>query len=114
MHNQDEITRKIGKAYCPEKKTEENPILEYCRYILFEKFDALEIKRPEKFGGDVSIESYSDLEKSYVSGKIHPADLKAAVAEKLNELIEPVRKHFATNAKAKRLLEQVRGFEVTR
>ncbi len=112
--SEEDVKRKISKAYCPEKKVEENPILEYCKYIIFEKFDTLEIKRPEKFGGDLSVESYSDLERSYAAGKIHPADLKTAAAEKLNELLEPVRRHFATNSRAKKLLEQVRSFEVTR
>ncbi len=110
----EDIKRKIAKAYCPEKKVEENPILEYCRYIIFEKFETLELKRPEKFGGSLSIEGYSELEKLYAEGKIHPMDLKNAVAEKLDELVEPVRKHFATNARAKKILEQVGSFEVTR
>ncbi|MBI2141251.1 tyrosine--tRNA ligase [Candidatus Woesearchaeota archaeon] len=109
-----DIRRKIGKAYCPEKKVNENPILEYCRYIIFEKFDMLEISRPEKFGGDLTVEGYNELEKLYADGKVHPMDLKNAVAEKLNILIEPVRKHFSTNARAKGLLEQVRSFEITR
>ncbi|MEK6837294.1 MAG: tyrosine--tRNA ligase, partial [Nanoarchaeota archaeon] len=82
--SEDDIKRKIGKAYCPERRVWENPIFEYCRYIVFEKFDALEIKRQEKFGGDLNIASYGELEKLYSEGKIHPADLKAAVAEKLN------------------------------
>lgn len=110
----EDIRRKIGKAYCPEKRVKENPILEYCRYIIFEKFETLELKRPEKFGGNINVEGYSELEKLYADGKIHPMDLKDAVAEKLNELVEPVRKHFATNARAKKILEQVMSFEVTR
>ena len=109
-----DIKRKIGKAYCPEKKVEENPVLEYCRYIIFEKFQAIDIKRPEKFGGSLSIDGYNELEKLYREGKVHPMDLKNAVAEKLDELIEPVRKHFSTNVRAKKLLEQVRSFEITR
>ncbi len=112
--SEEDVKRKIGKAYCPPGQVKENPILEYCRYIVFEKFAGFEIKRPEKFGGDLNIGGYGELEKSYSEGKIHPADLKNAVAEKLNELIEPVRKHFAANSKAKRLLEQVREFEITR
>jgi len=109
-----EVKRKVTKAYCPEKTSNNNPILEYCKYIIFERFESLELKRPEKFGGDLAVESYSELEKLYCDGKIHPADLKAAVVEKLNELLEPVRQHFATNAKAKKLLETVKGFEVSR
>ncbi len=110
----EDVKRKISKAYCPEKKVEENPIMEYCRYIVFEKFDALEIKRPEKFGGDLNIESYKELEKLYGEGKIHPMDLKSAAAGKINELLEPVRQHFSSNTKAKKLLEQVKSFQVTR
>ena len=110
----EDIKRKISKAYCPEKKVEENPILEYCKYIIFEKFPAFDIKRPEKFGGSLTIEGYGKLEKLYSEGKIHPLDLKNAVAGKLDELIEPVRQHFASSAKAKKLLEQVRSFHVTR
>ncbi|MFH0987154.1 MAG: tyrosine--tRNA ligase, partial [Candidatus Micrarchaeota archaeon] len=81
---------------------------------IFEKASSLQIKRPEKFGGDINIESYGELEKAYASGKLHPADLKAAVAAEINKLLEPIRKHFATNAKARKLAEQVKSFEVTR
>ncbi len=110
----EDIKHKVNKAYCPEKKAGENPIMEYYRHIIFEKFPAVEIKRPEKFGGDLNIGSYNELEKLYSEGKIHPADMKNAAAEKLNELLEPIRRNFATDSRAKKLMEQVRSFEVTR
>ncbi|MCX6818248.1 MAG: tyrosine--tRNA ligase [Candidatus Aenigmarchaeota archaeon] len=110
----EEVKRKISKAYCPEKQIAENPILEYCKFIIFEKFKTFDIKRHEKFGGDVSFESYAGLEKAYAEGKIHPMDLKSGVALRLNELLEPVRQHFEKNAKAKDLLEAVNKLEVTR
>ena len=47
----------------------------------------MEIKRPEKFGGDMTLESYSELEKLYQEGKIHPADLKNSVTYYLNEMV---------------------------
>ena len=43
---EEEIRRKIKKAYCPEGIVKENPILEYCKYIIFEKFKELKIERP--------------------------------------------------------------------
>jgi tyrosyl-tRNA synthetase len=110
----EEVKRKISKAYCPEKQVQENPVLEYCKYIIFEKFSTLEIRRPEKFGGDVSFASYGELEKAYASGALHPMDLKTVVAARLNELLEPVRQHFEKNARAKELLEAVNKLEVTR
>ncbi|MBN1544558.1 tyrosine--tRNA ligase [Candidatus Woesearchaeota archaeon] len=110
----DEINRKIKKAYCPEKITEDNPIMEYCRYIIFERFPIIEIKRPEKFGGNLEIHGYDELVKLYTSGKLHPLDLKQAVAHYIDEMLNPVREHFAKDKKAKELFEKVQSFEVTR
>jgi tyrosyl-tRNA synthetase len=112
--SKEEIERKIKKAYCPEGIIEENPILEYCKYIIFEKFDSLKIERPEKWGGNLEFKSYKELEEAFAAKKLHPMDLKTGVSAKLNELIEPVRKHFETNKKAKELLEKVKSFQVTR
>jgi len=35
--SQEDIKRKLSKAYCPEKVVDENPVLEYCKFIIFEK-----------------------------------------------------------------------------
>jgi tyrosyl-tRNA synthetase len=115
----EDIERKINKAWCPEEETKENPILEYCRYIIFESFDRLridgmKIERPAKFGGDIIIRSFVELENKFAAKEIHPQDLKKEVSRLLNELIEPVRRHFVENLTAKTLLEKVKSFEVTR
>tara|TARA_Y100000310_G_scaffold343217_1_gene449845 strand:+ start:5506 stop:6579 length:1074 start_codon:yes stop_codon:yes gene_type:complete len=112
--SEEDINRKIKKAYCPEKILEENPILEYCKYIIFDKFNVIEINRPEKFGGDITIESYPELEKIFLKGDLHPADLKSAVANYLNETIKPVREAFKKNAKLKKLRETINKFDITR
>ncbi len=115
----EEISRKLAKAYCPEGIVEENPILEYCKYIIFESMDKLGLKeltieRPEKFGGNISFSSYGELESAFASKEVHPQDLKNTVTTLINQLLEPVRKHFEENTEAKALLEQVKSFQVTR
>ncbi len=112
--SEKEVERKINKAYCPVKETRENPVLEYCRYIIFEKFRSFDIQRPSKFGGNASFGTYDELVKAYGEEKIHPADLKSATATHINKLLDPVRKHFKKNAKAKKLLQTVNRLEVTR
>ena len=112
--SKEEINRKIRKSYCPEKIVKENPILEYCKYIIFEKFKKLNIERPAKFGGNLEITSYEELEKLYREGKIHPLDLKSGVAEAIDKLIQPVREHFEKNGKARELLELVKSAKITR
>lgn len=115
VHDDPEtIKRKIAKAYCPPRTAEGNPILEYAKYIIFRRMSALHIERPSRYGGPVDYYSYRDLEKDYVEGRLHPADLKNAVAEALDELIKPIREHFEKDPHAEKLYEFVREQEITR
>ncbi|MFH0906569.1 MAG: tyrosine--tRNA ligase [archaeon] len=109
----EEIIKKFNKAYCLEGVVEDNPVLEYCKYIVFERMDVIKefvVERPEKFGGTVKYKTYEQLEKDFVEKKLHPADLKASTAKYIDQLLEPVRKHFAENKYAKDLLEKVNGY----
>lgn len=108
-----EIEEKINKAFCPEKIVEGNPVLEIWKYIILRKFELRTIKRPSKFGGDLEIQNYNDLEKEFRNGKLHPADLKRETIEALDEILTPVRKHFE-GGKAKKLYEIVKNSQITR
>lgn len=110
----EEIQRKFRKAYCPETQVQDNPILEYCRYIIFERCPSFTLERPAKFGGNVTFPSYLQLEAAYTAGQIHPLDLKNAAALSINQLLEPVREHFEKNKNAKKLKELVDSYQVTR
>jgi tyrosyl-tRNA synthetase len=110
----EDVDRKIKKAYCPEGVVEENPILEYCKYIIFEKFKTMKIERPEKFGGNLEFKNYEELEKKFLQKKLHPMDLKQSAALYLNKLITPVRKKIEKSRAAQKLVEEIRTFEVTR
>ncbi|MFW9971214.1 MAG: tyrosine--tRNA ligase, partial [Candidatus Odinarchaeota archaeon] len=92
-----DVKRKINKAYCPPKQINENPILEYCKYIVFELIDTFEVERPQKYGGNVKYSSFKDLELDYFEEKLNPPDLKLAVIKYLNQLLAPVIKHFTEN-----------------
>jgi tyrosyl-tRNA synthetase len=90
----EEIARKMGKAWCPERQADGNPVLDFAKQIIFHETDHLDVARPEKYGGSVSFRSYSELEAAYVAGKLHPTDLKKAVASRLDAVVSPVREHF--------------------
>jgi tyrosyl-tRNA synthetase len=110
----EDIKRKVSNAFCPEKTVELNPILEYCRYILFREVKTFEIERPAKFGGNIEFASYEELEKDYREGKLHPMDLKNAFANELVKILEPVRRYFERNKEAKESLEIIEKAQVTR
>lgn len=102
-----DVKRKINKAYCPPQQAHENPIMEYCKYIIFELTDEFHIERPEKYGGNVQYRSYEELEQDYIKGKLNPPDLKPAVAQYINTFLNPIREHFEKDKKARALYEFV-------
>ena len=112
--SEEDIKRKMNKAWCPEGQVKENPIMEYFKYIVFEKYDNIEIKRPEKFGGDLNITGYKELETKFSNKEIHPMDLKSTCARYINELIEPIRNKILNDPKIKTMREEIQKFEVTR
>ena len=88
-----DIDRKIKKGFCPPE-VEGNPILALARLILFPRISKLVIERPEKFGGRLEFNSYEELESTYLSGSLHPMDLKGGVAKALSDILAPSRKYF--------------------
>ncbi|MBI3413621.1 MAG: tyrosine--tRNA ligase [Candidatus Aenigmarchaeota archaeon] len=108
-----EIEQKINKAFCPEKIVEGNPILEMWKYIILRKFDSRTVERPSKFGGDLEIQKYEEVENAFREGKLHPLDLKKGTIRALDEILAPVRKHFE-KGRAKELYEFVKSAQVTR
>ncbi len=90
----EDIRRKLRKAYCPAKELENNPVIDIVRHIILRREgDELTIERPEKFGGTVTYTSFEHLAGDFREGKLHPLDLKNAVAEWLVAALEPVRKY---------------------
>lgn len=94
LDSEEEVKKKINKADCVEGDSN-NGITALARYlILVLKNDSGEkfvIERPEKFGGNVSYDSYEKLEKDFTEKKLHPMDLKNAVAKELNNLLKRFR-----------------------
>lgn len=89
----EEIQKTINGAYCPAKDVKDNPILQIAKLIIFPRIEELHIKRADKFGGDLRIKSYGELERLYSKGDIHPMDLKNTVTEYLEKIIAPIRKN---------------------
>lgn len=101
----EEISRKLAKAWCPERQADGNPVLDFAKQVVFHERASLDVERPEKYGGPVSFGSYDDLQAAYVSGKLHPTDLKKAVASGLDSVVSPVREHF----RGSKVFEEVQG-----
>ena len=94
----DAVESKINGAYCPAGEVDGNGVLEYLRFLVFpvleERDNSFVVERPEEYGGDLEYDGYEALEDDFVSGELHPADLKPAVAAAISDVIDPVRERL--------------------
>jgi tyrosyl-tRNA synthetase len=109
---EEDLRRKVKKAFCPPEVVDGNPVLDYVKHIILGYHGRIEINFRDSEPRTYT--EYEAFEADYRSGVIHPSDLKPAVADALNRILEPVRRHFATDPDAKKLLEQVKRFKTTR
>ena len=65
--SEQEVKRKIKKAYCKPKEVEGNPLLDWTKWILFPILDKIIIPEDEKWGTPERVyESYVELENDYI------------------------------------------------
>lgn len=75
----------------------DNGVMAFLKFVIMtlkqdsgEKFT---IERDKKYGGNVSYSNYEEVEKDFLAGKLHPLDVKNAVAREINKLLEIFRKN---------------------
>ncbi len=113
----DSIRQKILKAYCPPREVKMNPVIELAHLFLFrERRDKpFIIERPQQYGGGyLEFWSFDELVKAYADGKIHPLDLKNAVANEVIKYLDPIIKWFQEGQGAKLIEEMDNIMKITR
>ncbi len=97
LDTEKEIFAKMKKAFCPET-VEDNGVTMFIKLVLFPYLERQNrtflIERPEKWGGNLEYKSYEDFEKEYLDKKVHPFDVKMAVAREINNILTVIRKKF--------------------
>ncbi len=89
------IRARIDAAFCPAKEVEGNPIVEAVRYIVFPWDGRFSVERSARHGGPVDFGSEEEFLAAWKEGRLHPQDLKAAVAAALERRVAPARRYFA-------------------
>lgn len=74
-----------------------NGVMAFLKFIIMtikeDKKEKFVIERPEKFGGNLEYINYNEIENDFSEGKLHPLDLKNAVAKEISKILKPVQKH---------------------
>lgn len=114
VDSEEEVKKKIAGSFCPEGELDFNPLMDWAKYLVFiNDKSTLEIKRPEKFGGNKTYKTFEELADDFTNKKLHPMDLKTAMAEKIVEILAPAREHFA-QPKIQKLKEEMDKLLITR
>lgn len=115
--NVDSIRQKILKAYCPPREVSMNPVIELAHLFSFRESrdKPFTIERPRQYGGGyLEFWSFDELVRAYADGKIHPLDLKNAVANEVVKYLEPIIKWFQEGQGAKLIEEMNNIMRITR
>lgn len=92
---EDEIKKKINKADAVEGDSN-NGVMAFLKYVIMvvkqDNKEKFVVERDAKWGGNLEYFSYDEVERDYVSKKLHPQDLKVAVSKEIVNLLERVDK----------------------
>jgi tyrosyl-tRNA synthetase len=109
----ESIKQKILKGFCPPREVEFNPIIQLAKLVYRER-EEIVIPREQRYGGDLVLNGIQELLQVYKEGKLHPLDLKRAVAEEVANLLKPLSNWFESG-EGKHLLEEAKQYlKITR
>jgi tyrosyl-tRNA synthetase len=98
LDSPEDIASKINKAFCPEGAVEGNGIMAFMKHVIMvlkeDNGEQFSVERSEKFGGNIGYKNYEELEEDFIAKKLHPQDLKKALARELSEILKPAREYF--------------------
>lgn len=94
LDDENTVKKKINGAECI-KGDPNNGIMAILKYLIMilkkYKKESFIIERAEKFGGNIEYKNYEEIENDFKAKKLHPLDLKNAVAKELNILLKAFR-----------------------
>ena len=94
LDSDESVKKKINSAEMVEGDPD-NGVMAFLKNVIMtikgDKNEKFTVKRDKKFGGDKIYSEYSEIESDFKEKKLHPMDLKNAVAEEINILLETVK-----------------------
>ncbi len=95
LDDDETIIKKINGADCVAGDPD-NGVMAFLKYVIMtiknDNNETFVIKRDTKYGGDLEYRNYKEVEKDFVAKKLHPLDLKIAVANEIIRILKPIQK----------------------
>ena len=91
--DENSVQKKINRADCIAGDSD-NGVMAFLKYVIMvvkqDKGEKFIIQRPEKYGGNLEYSEYNEIEKDFIKKKLHPLDLKNAVAKEISKLLSNI------------------------
>lgn len=98
LDDEKTVLEKIKNAECVAGNPN-NGIMAFLKYVIMtiktDKKEKFVVERDKKYGGDLVYSDYEKIEKDFIDKKLHPLDLKIAIAKEINKML----KHIQTKRK---------------
>jgi tyrosyl-tRNA synthetase len=89
------IKKKVNDAECVAGNPD-NGVMAFLKYVIMtikkDNKEKFVVKRDKKYGGNLEYKTYEEVEKDFTAKKLHPLDLKNAVADEIIEILKPIQK----------------------
>jgi len=90
LDSEETVKKKMNKAEFIEGDAD-NGVMAFLEYFLMvikrDNHEKFLVERPEKFGGNVSYDNFEDIKKDVIGKKLHPMDIKLAVAKEISSIL---------------------------
>ncbi|CBX94254.1 hypothetical protein IAQ61_006382 [Plenodomus lingam] len=98
LDNADIVKRKLKKAFAPPKIVDDNGVLSFVEYVLLPAGHLIHGEQkfivPRRDAEPLVYTNIADMQSDYANDILIPQDLKPAVTDALNKLLEPVQAEF--------------------
>lgn len=95
LDDEKTVKEKMNNAEMVSGETN-NGVMAFLKYVIMtikqDKKEKFIVKRAEKFGGNKSYSNYEEIEEDFIDKKLHPLDLKNAVADEISKLLGFIQK----------------------
>jgi len=94
LDNEENVRDKIKNAEFVVDNAD-NGVMGFLKYVIMtikkDNKEKFVVKRDKKYGGNLTYSDYENIEKDFMNRKLHPLDIKNAVAEEINKLLKIFR-----------------------
>lgn len=97
LDDESTVAKKLEGAYCEAGVVEDNGVLAFLKQVIMtlktDRQESFTVERPAKYGGNLTFTDYPPIEDAFVQKKLHPQDLKRAVAREISALLTIFQKN---------------------